>query len=139
MSCCVTVCCVCCVMLCYVMLGYIVLYFIVLYYIILSTCAMHLSDTDAPHTCSRCVLYNLINQNTFAQRWNDIQVSLTSTRHQQLHPSLNSPQPVKHTTPPRDMGKPSVNVLPNTTDITRTRPNMQINLALTSHTLEAIQ
>ena len=46
---------------------------------------------------------------------------------------------MKHTTPSRDKGKPSVSVVPLTTDTFRTRPNMFINLALTSHTLEAIQ
>ena len=46
---------------------------------------------------------------------------------------------MKHTTPSRDKGKPSVSVVPLTTDTFRTRPNMFINLALTSHTIEAIQ
>ena len=103
------------------------------------TCAKPLSVTDTSHTCSRCVLYALIYQNTFAHRWNDIQTALTATRHTQLHPSLNSPRPVQHTTPPRDRGKPSVPVVPITTALTRPRPKMIINLALTSHTLEAIQ
>ena len=102
-------------------------------------CARPLSATDTPHTCSSCVLYTLIHQNTFAQRWSDIQTPLTTTRHQQLHPSLNSPPPVKHTTPPSDNGKPSGAILPIPTDITRTQPNMLVNLALPTHTLAAIQ
>ena len=102
-------------------------------------CTKPLSDTDTPHTCSRCVLYALIHQNTFAQRWSDIQTSHTPIRPQQIHASLNTPQPVKHITPPSDKGKPRVNVLPNTTAVIRTRPNIHLNLALTQHTLQAIQ
>ena len=95
--------------------------------------------TDTPHTCSRCLLYALIHQNTFAQRWNDIQHMLTTTRPQQLHASLNTPQPVKHTSPPQDKEDPSVSDIPPKTATTRTHPTMIVDLAISSHTLEAIQ
>ena len=102
-------------------------------------CARPLSATDTPHTCARCVLYTLIHQNTFAHRWNDIQTVLTTTRHLQIHASLNTPQPVKHTAPPCDKEEPSVSVITPITANTRTHPTMSVDLALTSHALEAIQ
>ena len=96
-------------------------------------------NSDTPSTCSDCVLYALIHQNTFVQRWNDVQTSLTTTRRQQIHPSLNYPQPVEHTTPPHDKGRPGVSVLATDTNTTQTWPNMFINLALTTHTLGGIR
>ena len=96
-------------------------------------CARPLFATDKPHICSRRVLYALIHQNTFANRWNDIQTASTATRPTQLHPSLNSPPPVPHIKPPRDRGNPSVAVLPITPAITRKRPKMITNLALTNY------
>ena len=97
-----------------------------------------LSATDKPHTCSRCVLYALIHQNTFAHRWDDIQHMLTTTRPQQIHASLNTPPP-KHTAPPHDKGEASISAVPPTTTTARTHPTMIVELALTSHTHEAIQ
>ena len=102
-------------------------------------CARPLSATDTPHTCARCILYALIHQNTFAQRWNEIQQILTTTRPQQIHPSLNDPQPVRHTTPPRPKDTPSDSTTASNTVNTQTTTRMVINLALTTHTLQAIQ
>ena len=102
-------------------------------------CAIPLSATDTPHTCSRCVLYALIHQNTFAHRWNDIQTTLTTTRHQQIHPSFNDPQPVKHTTPPRNNGRHSDSAIAINTTNTQTSTKLILNLVLTTHTINTIQ
>ena len=63
---------------------------------------------------------------------------LTTTRPQQIHASLNTPQPVKHTAPPHDKGEASVSAVPPITDVTPPRPQVRVHLALTSHTLAAI-
>ena len=102
-------------------------------------CARPLSATDKPHTCSRCVLYALIHQNTFAQRWDDIQLMITTPRPQQIHASLNTPQPVTHKAPLPVHENPSVSSIPPNTITTRQHPIMVVDLALTSHTTEAIQ
>ena len=64
---------------------------------------------------------------------------LTTTRPQQLHASLNTPQPVKHTAPTHDKGEASFSVVPSITDVTQPRPQVSDHLARTSHTLAAIQ
>ena len=102
-------------------------------------CAMPHTDANDLSTCLLCVLYALVHQNTFDQRWNDIQTSLTATRQQKVHSSLIYPKPVKNATPPRDKGRPSVLVLATKTDTTQTRTNIVINLTLTARTLGAIQ
>ena len=101
-------------------------------------CARPLSAIAKPHTCSRCVLYALIHQNTFAQRWDDIQHMITTTRPQQIHASLNTPQPVPHTAPPRAKEEASVSAVPPITDVTPPRPQFRVHLAITSHSLAAI-
>ena len=63
------------------------------------TCASPYPDDGIPSTYASCIIFALIHQNTFAERWNDIQNSLTPTQQQQLHPSLNNPQPDLHAVP----------------------------------------
>ena len=101
-------------------------------------CATPLTNTDIPSTCSGYFIYALIHQNAFAQRWNDIQTSLITTRHKHIHPSLNYPQPVEHATLPRDKDRHSKAVLATNTDTIQTRV-FSVNLALTTHKLGLIR
>ena len=53
----------------------------------------------SPHTDEGCsstyasyIIFALIDQNTFAERWNGMQHNLAPAQSSQLHPSLSSPQ-----------------------------------------------
>ena len=49
--------------------------------------------TNDNYIRNSCVVLALIHQNTFVERWNDIQNALAPDQKPQLHPSIKSPQP----------------------------------------------
>ena len=49
-------------------------------------------DNGSPSTCVSCIIFALIHQHIFAERWDDMQHNLAPTQPTLLHPSLNSPQ-----------------------------------------------
>ena len=67
-------------------------------------CASPHPDDGNPSTCASCAIFVLINQNTFAKRWNDIQNALAVDQQPQLHPSLNSLQPGTSASSPTSYG-----------------------------------
>ena len=57
-------------------------------------CALPMDDIP-PHTvCPGCIIYTLLHQNTFLQRWYDIQDTLRPTPPLQQHHSIHSPTSV---------------------------------------------
>ena len=63
-------------------------------------CTIPNTDANNLSTCPICVLYALVHQNKFSQRWNDIQTAVPTTRRAQINASLNSPQRMAQSTPP---------------------------------------
>ena len=56
------------------------------------------SGADTPATYSGSAVYALVHQKKFVQRWNDIQLAVTTTFPAQIHASFNSPQPIANAT-----------------------------------------
>ena len=56
-------------------------------------CASLQPDEGIPSACASCVVYALINQNIFAERWNEMQHALAPAQQPQIYPSINGPQP----------------------------------------------
>ena len=74
-------------------------------------CLSSHTGTDTPSTFSGCVVYALIHQNKFSQRWNDTQTAVTTNRPPQFYHSLNSPQSMESESPRRGQDIPSVSDL----------------------------
>ena len=102
-------------------------------------CAMPHTDANTLSTCSVYVLYALIHQNTFAQRWNDIQTAVTTAQRIQINASLNSPQRMECATPPRGRGIPIRSDVPTDTVTNQPSTHMSVNLALSKTTLGMIR
>lgn len=85
------------------------------------------STNDCPVCASppACLIYALIHQNTFAQRWSEIQLEIQTTPTAQIHTSLNSPSPIGDTTPQSQLG----NI--NTPNLTPPIDSTNFNCALT--------
>ena len=57
-------------------------------------CALPMDDTP-PHTvCPGCIVYAFLHQNTFLQRWHDIQDTLRPIPPIQQHQSTHKPNPI---------------------------------------------
>ena len=67
-------------------------------------CASPHSDDGIPSTCTGCVIFAIIHQNTFAERSTELQHNLAPAQPSQLHPSLNSPQPGHRASPAQTYG-----------------------------------
>ena len=97
-------------------------------------CALPLTDAHTLFACSICILYALIHQNTFAQRWTTVQTTVPTTRNVQIHASLHSPQRMECATPPRKRGIPIQSDIPIATVNTPPSTHMSVNLTLTETT-----
>ena len=101
-------------------------------------CASPHAGSDTTSTCPKCVVCALLYQNTFDQRWTDIQTAANTTRPAQIYPSLNSPQPMAGAPDPGNRGRPNASVLATGTEPTPPSTHTTVNLALTKHTLDQI-
>ena len=102
-------------------------------------CAMPNADANNLSTCPICVIYALLYQNMFAQRWNDIQTVVPTTRCAQIHASHNSLQRKECATSPHKRGLPIGSNVPTATVSTASSTHMFVNLALTENTLGTIR
>ena len=95
----------------------------------------HPTDTTHTHvTWSICVVYVLLHQNKFHQRWNGIQVATMLTPPIQAHRSIHSSSPIHDVTPPpRRKDRQST-----VTQIVCTISQPTISLSLTLHIIRAI-
>ena len=102
-------------------------------------CASPYTDNGSPSTCASCIIFALIHQNTFVERWNDMQHGLAPDRSSQLHPSLNSPQPDHSVSPAQTYG-----ASPESTNVLQLASSASVirhctNLVLSPHTHIEIQ
>ena len=103
------------------------------------TYASQHTDDWIPFTCAGCTIFALIHQNTFAERWTELQHNLASAQPTRIHPSLNSQQHDLFASPTnrQDTSSPPLaNPKPeSTSSVLRTA----INLVLSSHNRQAVQ
>ena len=104
-----------------------------------SSCASPYTGTEHPIIYSGCVVYALIHQNTFSQRWNEIQLIVTAIPSVQTHPSINSSHSIEETIPPRRQGILRFSSLATTTDSPQPLTRMTVNLITPPYTLEEIR
>ena len=103
------------------------------------SCATPQSGADIPSIFSGCIIYALIHQNIFSQRWNDIQLAVTATPPAQIHTSLNSPQPIASTTTTQQLYGPHVLSQASKADLSPATTRRSVTLAMTTHTLGEIR
>ena len=101
-------------------------------------CATSTVDAGTPGTCPKCVVYALIHQHLFAQRWDKTHIVVRPNPSAQINPSLNTPHPMKSVTPPQRQRVHSVSDLITRTDSTPTPIYMTVNLVLIHHALAEI-
>lgn len=103
-----------------------------------SACAAPIAGTGTPLTFSGYLVYALIPQNHFTQRWNENQLAVTPTPSAQINTFLHIPHPIEEAISLRWQGAPSVSKLSKRTDSTPIPTQMTVNLVPTQHTLEEI-
>ena len=66
-------------------------------------CALPYDTTSTLRTCAACIVYALLNKNTFLKRWNDIQTATPPVPPLQAHRSVHHPftAPDSMPNPPR--------------------------------------
>ena len=102
-------------------------------------CASPHTDDGIPSTCAGCIIFALIHQNTFAERWTALQHNLAPAPPSQLHPSLNSPQYDLIASPTTQQDASSLARVKPHQDSTSPVLRTTINLLLSSHTQQAVQ
>ena len=91
-------------------------------------------NEGTPTTYTNCVVFDLIHQITFAERWKNMQHDLASAQQSQLHPSLNSPQPGHSASPMQNYGVSPLSIqVPTPASILSVVSNF-ITLVLSPHT-----
>ena len=103
-----------------------------------SACASPHTGIETQVECSACVVYALIHPNTFAQRLNEIQMTVIPIPYAQIHISINIAHLWETATPSQRQRTPHVFILDPRTDATPIPNRMTVNLVLTQHTLEEI-
>ena len=86
---------------------------------------MPYTDANTLSTCFVYVLYALVHQNAFSQRWNDIQTAVTTD--------------MECATPPRGRSIPIRSDVPTDTVTNQPSTHMSVNLALPKTTLGTIR
>ena len=104
-----------------------------------STCASTHPDLGSPTTYASCVVFDIIHQNTFTDRWDDIQHALVLAQQPQLHPSLNIPQCGIIVSPTRQHGASPVSKHMSTPDYISLVIRCVIVFVLPSHTRVEVQ
>ena len=84
------------------------------------------------------MVYALICQNTFFQRWHAIQLVVTPTPFAQIDTSFHNPNPIEKAILPRRKDIPYVSNLAPTTKSTQAPTHLSVNLILSQHTLQEI-
>ena len=102
-------------------------------------CASPHTDDGTPSTCAGCVILALVHQNTFAERWTEMQHNLVPSQPSQLHPSLNSQQYDITTSPTTQQNASSLALVKQHQDFTSSVLRTTINLVLSSHTQQAVR
>ena len=99
--------------------------------IVCRACALTKIVTTAHLACIRYVAYTLIHQNTFQQRWNEMQTAVTPVPPIQIHQYLHNPTPVDGTdSPPQRHSRKVLSPI-----LTRHSNQPVIDLPPTQHTI----
>ena len=101
-------------------------------------CASPHEVTDTTSTCPDCVVYALLYQNTFNQRWTAIQTAANTIRPAQLYPSINSPPPMAGATAKSVYRRHNASIRNNSIAFVSPPAHMLVNLALSKHTLDEL-
>ena len=102
-------------------------------------CASPHPNERIPTTCTSCVVFALIRQKLFVERWNDIQHRLVPAHQSQLRPSLNSSQSGNSALPTRQHGTSPLSNQAPTPAPTSVVVRIYINFILSLQTYVKIQ